>query len=167
MYVHIRHVRANFQHQEHSPVHFKAHEHDFQPASLNKVKILEARIFSARTSPVLLLCVIMNVCIKHKTKPPRILKLYRTEDWNWHHLQLFVSSFNGNTDIALRCNHHWFVEKLLFRYLLPFHRGLHAFSAWSTWGRGLFCIDKGSAQMEFLLRGCEAEIGCGCGCCSA
>ena len=73
MYVHIRHfVKAHFQYQEHSPVHFKTHEHDFQPASLNK--ILETRIFSASTSPVLSLCVMMNVCIKHKTKPKKILK---------------------------------------------------------------------------------------------
>ena len=111
MYVHIRHfVKAHFQHQEHSPVHFKPHEHDFQPANLNKVKILETRIFSASTSPVLSLCVIMNVCIKHKTKPPKILKFYRTQDWNWHHLQIFISIFSYNTDIKLRSSHHWFVE---------------------------------------------------------
>ena len=104
MYVHIRHfVKAHFQYQEHSPVHFKTHEHDFQPASLNK--ILETRIFSASTSPVLALCVMMNVCIKHKTKPPKILKFYRTEDWNWHHLQIFIS-ISITILIKLRSNHH-------------------------------------------------------------
>ena len=73
MYVHIRHfVKAHFQHQEHSPVHFKTYEHDFHPARIRK--IIETRIFSASTSPVLSLCVIMNVCIKHKTKRPKILK---------------------------------------------------------------------------------------------
>ena len=81
---------------------FKTYEHDFQPASLNK--ILETRIFSASTSPVLSLCVMMNVCIKHKTKPPKILKFYHTKDCNWHHLQ--ISIFNYNTDIKLRSNHH-------------------------------------------------------------
>ena len=129
VYIHIRHlIKAHFQHQEHSPVHFKTHKHDFQPASLNK--ILETRIFSANTSPVLSLCVMMHVCINHKTKPPKILKFYHTEDWNCHHLQIFISIFNYNTDIKFRSNHHLcirFVEKLLFRYLLPFHKRLHAF----------------------------------------
>ena len=75
----------------HSPVHFKTHEHDFQLASLNK--ILETTIYSASTSPVLSLCVMMNVCIKHKTKPPKILEFYYTEDWNWHHLKTFHINF--------------------------------------------------------------------------
>ena len=91
VYVHIRHfVKAHFPHEERSPVQ----KHHFQPASLNK--ILETRIFSASTSPVLSLCVMMNVCIKRKTKSPKILKFYRTEDWNWHHLQIFISIFNFN-----------------------------------------------------------------------
>ena len=65
MYIHIRHFfKAHFPHQEHSPVHFKTQEHDFQPASLNKVKILETRIFSASTSPVLSLCVIISLAHK-------------------------------------------------------------------------------------------------------
>ena len=95
----------------------------------------------------------MNVCIKHKTKPPKILKFYLTVDWNWHHLQIFISIFNYNTDIKLPSNHHLYpvCGKLPFRYLLPFCKRLHAFSVCST------CEAHGSrkcsvvgTQMEFL-----------------
>ena len=137
MYVHIRHfVKAHFQRQKHSPVHFKTHEHDFQPASLNK--ILDTRIFSASTSPVLSLCVIMNVCIKQKTKPPKILKFYRILDWNWHHLQIFISTFSYNTDIKLRSDHHE-----------PVVSGL-----WKNSFLGICCLStKGSMPFQCLRAG--------------